>query len=171
MLATFLEMKGPISEFLDRSSNGMSEYVLEEEEWDVIEGLVSALKDATLFFSSNTPNVASVIPAMDAIDKALATGIINNEVLSEPIQHALAIGKKTLNKYYALTDDSVIYCMAMVLHPLLRLEYFCKAGWNDKWIADAVTVIRQHWEKHYKPLEPTPSDIPMVCFSHFSLLS
>ncbi|KAF9059080.1 hypothetical protein BDP27DRAFT_1166918, partial [Rhodocollybia butyracea] len=44
MLAAFLEMKGPISEFLDRSSNGMSEYILEEEEWDVIEGLVSALK-------------------------------------------------------------------------------------------------------------------------------
>jgi len=71
------------------------------------------LKDATLFFSSNSPNVAAIIPAMDAIDEAFANGIIDNQLLSEPIRHALSVGKKTLNKYYALTDDSDIYRMAM----------------------------------------------------------
>jgi hypothetical protein len=132
MLAAFMEMRDSVSQFLDRSSNGLADLLLTDEEWDVIEGLVSALKvrvrlifcsysahcfqilkDATLFFSSNTPNVAAVIPAMDAIDKAFATGIIANEVLSNPIRHALSIGKRTLNKYYSLTDDSDIYRMAM----------------------------------------------------------
>lgn len=132
MLASFIEMKDPVSKFLDHLSNGLAEYLLTEE-WEAIEGLVSALKvhlfvqsfmlltdygfqilkDATTFFSSNAPIISAVIPAMDAIDEAFATGIIDNQLLSEPIRHALSIGKKTLNKYYTLTDDSDIYCMAM----------------------------------------------------------
>lgn len=117
---------------------------------------------------------------MDAIDEALATGIIDNNILSEPIRHALSIGKKTLNKYYALTDNSTIYRMAMstsrflflveyvltrmiVLHPSFKLEYFRKAGWSDEWIAEAVTVTREHWERRYKPSEPTAVDSAMVC--------
>lgn len=50
---------------------------------------------------------------MDAIDEAFATGIIDKHVLSDPIRHALSMGKKTLNKYYTLSDDSDIYRMAM----------------------------------------------------------
>ena len=80
--------------------------------------VLQILKDATLFFSTNTPNVASVIPAMDAIDEALATGIVDDTVLSEPIRHTLSIGKCTLNKYYALTDNSMIYRMAMGMCPI-----------------------------------------------------
>ena len=71
------------------------------------------LKDATTFFASNMPIVAAVIPAINAIDKMFATGIIDKQILSEPIHHALTIGKKTLNKYYTLTDKSHIYWVAM----------------------------------------------------------
>lgn len=71
------------------------------------------LKDATAFFSSNTTIVATVIPAMDVIDKAFATGMIDDKIFSDPIRHALLIGKKTMNKYYTLSDDSDIYRMAM----------------------------------------------------------
>ena len=44
MLAAFLEMKEPVSQFLDRSSNRMAEFLLDNDEWTAIEGLVSALK-------------------------------------------------------------------------------------------------------------------------------
>lgn len=44
MLTAFIEMKDLVVAFLDRSSNGMSEYILDDEEWAVINGLVSALK-------------------------------------------------------------------------------------------------------------------------------
>ncbi|KAE9383909.1 hypothetical protein BT96DRAFT_843140 [Gymnopus androsaceus JB14] len=122
MLAAFLEMKEPVSQFLDHSSNGMAKFLLDNNEWTAIEGLVSALKilkDATTYFSSNAPIVAAVIPAMDAIDEAFATGIIDQEILSEPIRHMLSTGKKTLNKYYTLTDDSDIYRMAMSMDSLV----------------------------------------------------
>ncbi|KAE9388706.1 hypothetical protein BT96DRAFT_835879, partial [Gymnopus androsaceus JB14] len=82
------------------------------------------LKDATEFFSSNSPNISAVIPAMDAIDEAFATGIIDQRELCAPLCYALSVGKKTLNKYYSLSDDSHIYRIAMVLHPSFKLSYF-----------------------------------------------
>ena len=80
------------------------------------------MKDATEFFSSNSPTISAVIPAMDAIDQAFATGIVNNRELSTPLRHALTVGKRTLNKYYQLTDNSHIYRMAM--GKSIVLEYF-----------------------------------------------
>ncbi|KAJ3965890.1 hypothetical protein EV361DRAFT_809966, partial [Lentinula raphanica] len=125
MLAAFIRLKEPITEFLNRSSNGLAEYALDNEEWEAIEGLVSVLKDATLFFSSSSPSVASIIPAMDIIDHSFASGIVNHQTLSAPVRHTLLIGKRTLNKYYQLTDDSYIYRMAIstfLLHFLLLYD-------------------------------------------------
>src|SRR5258705_12952354 len=68
-------------------------------------------KDATLFFSRGTPNLATVIPAMDHIDKFLATSA--ERQYSPAIRAALVIGKKTINKYYNMTDHSEVYCIAM----------------------------------------------------------
>ncbi|KAF9040323.1 hypothetical protein BDP27DRAFT_1157217, partial [Rhodocollybia butyracea] len=113
---------------------------LTEEEWEAIGDLVKALKilkDATTFFSSNAPNISAVIPAMDAIDKAFASGIIDNQQLCAPLRHALSIGKKTLNKYYALTDNSNIYHIAMVLHLSFKLNYFTRLNWPLEWINEA----------------------------------
>ena len=69
-------------------------------------------KDATLFFSCETPNLAKVIPAMDHIDKHLATAATNG-TYKPAIQAALTIGKKLLNKYYVSTDHSEMYRIAM----------------------------------------------------------
>lgn len=43
MLA-FIEMKTAVIQFLDRSSNGLSEYMLSEEEWEAASDLTKALK-------------------------------------------------------------------------------------------------------------------------------
>ncbi|KAE9388195.1 hypothetical protein BT96DRAFT_757995, partial [Gymnopus androsaceus JB14] len=96
------------------------------------------LKDVTTYFSSNSPDILAVIPAMDAIDKAFASGKADNHELCAPLHHALTIRKKTLNKYYALTDNSDIYCIAMVLHPSLKLSYFNHLNWPEGWIDDAM---------------------------------
>jgi hypothetical protein len=70
-------------------------------------------KDATLFFSrGGTPNIATVIPAMDRIDEVLATSAFDSQY-SISIQAALAMGKKTLNRYYSKTDHSEVYRIAM----------------------------------------------------------
>jgi hypothetical protein len=68
-------------------------------------------KDATLFFSRGTPNLATVILAMDHINKFVATSA--ERQYSPAIRAALAIRKKTINKYYNMTDHSEVYRIAM----------------------------------------------------------
>jgi hypothetical protein len=70
-------------------------------------------KDATLFFSRGTPNLATVIPAMDHIDKVLATSSDSPYKFSIAIRAALAIGKIAMNGYYNKTDYSEVYRVSM----------------------------------------------------------
>jgi hypothetical protein len=69
-------------------------------------------KDTTLFFSCSTPNLATVIPAMDHIDKVLATSSDRSQY-SLSIHAALIIGKNAINQYYNKTDHLETYCIAM----------------------------------------------------------
>lgn len=71
-------------------------------------------KDITLRFSSDTPSLPSVIPAMDSIDSTLATAIANSKY-NTAITASLKLGKDLLNKYYSLTDMSDAYRIAMGL--------------------------------------------------------
>jgi hypothetical protein len=64
------------------------------------------------FFSHDTPNISTVISAMDHIDKYLETACQNIK-LSKAIRAALALGKQTLNRYYDKTDHSDVYRITM----------------------------------------------------------
>ena len=70
-------------------------------------------KDATLFFSRDNPNIATVIPAMDHLDEHLANAALNVNYPTS-IKAAIAIGKKTLNQYYNKTDHSEVFVLQWV---------------------------------------------------------
>jgi hypothetical protein len=53
-----------------------------------------------------------VIPAMDFINDKL-TAHAHDRTLSPAVKASLALGKKTLNRYYLLTDSSEVYRIAM----------------------------------------------------------
>ncbi|KAG2741633.1 hypothetical protein P692DRAFT_201661077, partial [Suillus brevipes Sb2] len=93
-------------------------------------------KDAMTYFSRSTPNLATVIPAIDHIDEML-TSHQSNQSLNGAVRAALSLGKKTLDRYYSLTDSSDVYRVAMVLHPHHKLSYFRNAGWDLEWIQTA----------------------------------
>jgi len=63
---------------------------------------------------------------MDHIDEHLATAAIDNDY-PLAIKAALAIGKKTLNRYYDKTDHSEVFRIAMGMYlptlPLFFLIY------------------------------------------------
>jgi hypothetical protein len=63
---------------------------------------------------------------MDHIDEHLTTAAISNEY-PLAIKAALAIGKKTLNRYYDKTDQSEVFRIAMSMYflalPLFFLIY------------------------------------------------
>ena len=69
-------------------------------------------KTVTLEFSTDTPCLANVIPAMDRMHDDLISAC-NNEDYSTAICDALKIGKNLLNKYYSITDNSEVYRIAM----------------------------------------------------------
>lgn len=50
---------------------------------------------------------------MDHIDTVLTTNALDTSKYTLPIRAALAMGKKTLNRYYSKTDHSDLYRVAM----------------------------------------------------------
>ncbi|KAG2335776.1 hypothetical protein BDR05DRAFT_833811, partial [Suillus weaverae] len=118
---------------------GLQKFELNDEEWAIAEQLRSVLKilkDATLFFSRSTPNLATVILAMDLINEKLTT-YSRNRQYHPSIRSSVQLAKVTLNRYYQLTDQSKVYCIAMVLHLRHKLVYFRNAQWEDDWITTA----------------------------------
>src|ERR1700691_4933360 len=82
------------------------------------------LKDATLFFSCATPNLATVIPAMDHIDEKFTSDSINHTKYEVSIQVSLNLRKKTLNRYYNMTDTSEVYWIAMGMFLILLYMFY-----------------------------------------------
>ncbi|KAG2028834.1 hypothetical protein BDR03DRAFT_813076, partial [Suillus americanus] len=118
---------------------GLRKYELEDTEWVILQQLrdvLKILKDATLYFSRATPNLATVIPAMDHVDKMLTSYSRNKKYLPS-IRSAVKLATNTLNRYYQLTDRSRTYRISMVLHPQHKLSYFKAAHWEDSWIKTA----------------------------------
>ena len=70
-----------------------------------------------MLFSSGTPNLAKVIPAMDIIDKKLKTASEDHEKYDPAIRFACSLAKRLLNKYYSLSDASKLYRLAMSTFP------------------------------------------------------
>jgi len=134
-------------------------------------------KDATLFFSRSTPNLTTVIPAMDHIDTHLATAG-QNVNYSPAIHTSLALGKAHLNKYYNMTNHSEVYRIAMsecsppdhffqsqlcwtVLHPWHKLQYFHDTNWDAAWITTVTAIVRNEFVHTYAEL-PIVDDVTVI---------
>ncbi|GBE81312.1 hypothetical protein SCP_0310390 [Sparassis crispa] len=62
----------------------------------------------------------------------------------------MKLGKATMNRYYSKTDLSNVYRITMVLHPGLKLEYFCQHAWEADWIEEAKRLTHEEYHKHYE---------------------
>lgn len=140
MLDSALRYRSAIVKITADADLGLRKYELTRDEWDTLKELqsvlkvchvlsvsprqlilinIQVLKHATTFFSKGTPNLAMVIPAMDLIDKKFATWLLES-TFSAPVLAAITIAKKTLNRYYSLTDDADVYRLAMSMS-----HFFC----------------------------------------------
>jgi hypothetical protein len=113
---------------------------------------------------------------MDHIDTYLATATQNGSY-SASIRAALAIGKRTLNRYYNKTDHSEVYRIAMstfysnmvnyinkllVLHPRHKLHYFKTAGWQPEWIEAAHVILQEEFDRTYAFMDWDNEILPKV---------
>jgi hypothetical protein len=121
-----------------------------------------------MILQSKIPLVHEVIPIFDILSGALDEFINDSEGIPA-VRAAAYRGVTIMNKYYALTDNSVVYRIAMstyslifmlasttnslqaVLHPRYKTTYFTKAKWPREWIKTAEDLFRQEWETHYHP--------------------
>ncbi|KAG1895975.1 uncharacterized protein F5891DRAFT_959346 [Suillus fuscotomentosus] len=189
MLKYTLEHRKAVDVVMQCRDLGLRKFELTDEEWEIagqLRDVLKILKDATLFFSRSTPSLATVIPAMDLIDDKLTSYLQDHKYLPA-IRAAVCLAKKTVNRYYELTDTSEVYRIAMVLHPRHKLSYFKNAGWEDEWVDTAEALVRDEFERSYEhtivnndstdnednglgvPEKLTKGDSSMVCFLSISL--
>ncbi|KAF8545929.1 hypothetical protein OG21DRAFT_1589706 [Imleria badia] len=80
-----------------RRDLGLRKYEVLDDEWVMMEQLRSVLEvRRNTLFSHDFPNLLTVIPTMDSINKVLTTHAQNMD-LSTSVRLAIAIAKKTLN--------------------------------------------------------------------------
>lgn len=101
-----LEYQVPIDDITDKRRLGLTAYALDEHEWELLCQLqdvlkvhvcclfgvdvtncdtLQILKDAMLFFSRATPNLAMVLPTIDYINETFTTNILQKEALDPAI--------------------------------------------------------------------------------------
>ncbi|KAH9952522.1 hypothetical protein BGW80DRAFT_1194779, partial [Lactifluus volemus] len=112
MLKFASSYQDPINQMTDSRSLKLSYCMVTESEWELVKELRDILKTVTLKFSTDTPCLTSVIPAMDKMDDELTKASQSNDK-SPALRAALMMGKALLNKYYSLTDKSEVYRIAM----------------------------------------------------------
>ncbi|KAJ8085640.1 hypothetical protein PM082_004458 [Marasmius tenuissimus] len=150
-----------IKTFTQDADNNVCEFGMTMEEWELVEALMHILhilKLATLYFSSEDPTVADVILAIDKINQfftssALETVTRPKDVKVVDVSYVLKVSlmcaKRTLNKYYTLTDTSSVYRIAMILHPQYKLSYFRDLKWEPEWINEAHQITLEAYQNHY----------------------
>ncbi|KAI1784274.1 hypothetical protein LXA43DRAFT_862764, partial [Ganoderma leucocontextum] len=152
MLEFAVEYRAVVDEMTMKPGNGLRAYELSEEAWVVLRQLrrvLKVFKRATLYFSrAQGPFLTDVIPAMDHVDQKLTDASHDNKY-SNTIRVACSLAKRTLNKYYSLTDLSIAYRVAMVIHPRHKLEYFKRLKWPIAWQQTARSIVETEYETNY----------------------
>jgi hypothetical protein len=115
---------------------------------------------------------------MDHIDMVFTNACLPTSKFNPAVRAAIKIAKKTLNRYYSLTDASELYRIAMgkpffhfilyppcsfvfpVLHPRHKLAYFKAAGWTQEWIDTAEALVRDKFNLIYSSQDSDePGDV------------
>ncbi|KIY61149.1 hypothetical protein CYLTODRAFT_363236 [Cylindrobasidium torrendii FP15055 ss-10] len=156
MLEFALAHRNTIDAFTADQKNKVRSFELSDDEWTLLESLckvLKVLKHATVYFSLESCLLSDVIPAMDKIDEMLTTQLVgsgDDAILCDKVKTALLLACRTLNKYYARTDDTDTYRIVMVLDPNKKLEYFRQADWPSEWIDNAKAATRRVFDASYR---------------------
>jgi hypothetical protein len=107
-----------VTEHHSRGTRGvhLQRFKLSKQEWDLLiqlHPLLDVFLEATKKISqSNVPLLHEVIPIFDIITRAL-DDFIDDESNFPAVQAAAHRGRAMINKYYGLSDESVMYRIAI----------------------------------------------------------
>lgn len=195
VLARALDMRAVLGDLCDmvqfNKPRGvrLRQYILSDEEWTTIEQIyglldVSSTSGCTdcsslmiplqpflyatkAISTSGRALVHQVIPYIDVLTRHV-DAFAADETLTPAVRAAARRGRLILDKYYSLTDDSIVYRIAMskhplscrllhangillVLHPNYKMNYFRDQGWEEEWVSAAMELTRSEWAAYYRP--------------------
>ena len=93
---------------------------------------------------TNVPLVHQVIPLFDGITRALDDHASNSDY-APAVRMAAARGHTMLNKYYGLTDDSVVYRIAMCALIIFILVCYSHVSIGSASSAIQVNILSESW--------------------------
>ncbi|KAJ7170281.1 hypothetical protein C8R43DRAFT_1085403 [Mycena crocata] len=134
-LESHLNFRGPVESLTAVTAYNLKVFQLTEDQWtlaDCLSDILYIFKPATKLFSrKEVPLVHEVIPMMEALDKALKK--VENATDMRPVfRVAAGAALLVLEKYHSLSDECEVHCVAIVMCPDRKLEWFVKQGWETE---------------------------------------
>ena len=131
---------------------------LTNDDWEILEitrRFLEPFYKATLAAESNLSSLELVIFNIENLllfYEKYSTKYASNLHLSV----ALDMGWSVLKDYYALTDETPVYTMAILLHPSMRMQYI-KSRWEDTWWKAIKGKVKALWIE-YSTIELDPGE-------------
>ncbi|KAJ7231225.1 hypothetical protein C8J57DRAFT_1036550, partial [Mycena rebaudengoi] len=132
-LAAHVHFERPVKQL---TQDNLEEYALTPEQWKLAKQLCLVLQvfeDITQLFSqAEVPLVYEVIPMLEALKDEL-TNMRDDADLPTVIRIAAIAALLVIGKYYALSDDTEVYRIAIIMCPDKKLEWFqTNPGWRSE---------------------------------------
>ncbi|OCF79082.1 hypothetical protein I204_01027 [Kwoniella mangroviensis CBS 8886] len=112
-----------------------------------LEKVLKFIKQATDYFQRETGQgehpvtVAMVIPYIDQVTSLLDT-LIANDTAPIVVRTGACIASNLMSSYYSKTDQSLIYRLAILLHPSMRMKHLKDQKWLQSWQDQAEKLLR-----------------------------
>ncbi|CAD6985175.1 unnamed protein product, partial [Tilletia controversa] len=122
--------------------------------FEQIVSLLKPLDDATFKFSAKkTPTIGDVLGTYEELD-AHFRAVEENDDVGEVWREAARRASAVAAEYYGLTDDSIVYYLAVMLHPQMKRRFMEVMGWEASWMDRAEQTLRETFDSHYRSDEP-----------------
>ncbi|KAK7047943.1 hypothetical protein VNI00_006271 [Paramarasmius palmivorus] len=103
-----------------------------------------------LFSEKEVPLVHQVVPMMEELEHSLER-VRDAEYMPKVIRIAAIASLLVLGKYYALTDDTDVYRIAIVMCPDKKLAWFEKSeDWREEDRKEVGEIVRRRWKESYE---------------------
>ncbi|CAB4403415.1 unnamed protein product [Rhizophagus irregularis] len=150
-----LKLKDPLND-IAALEHDLKKFLISSNEWDIIEELCRIFEKfykATEYMSmSKYITLSSSVPMYNMILEHIENLLDENheKYCHYPeIRDAITKGYEKLKLYYSRTDDSHLYTIATILDPRLKLNYYKKQQWEQKFIDSAKLIFINTFKSDY----------------------
>lgn len=152
--------------YLD-DTHGLAKHALSAAEWNILSQLKNIFHhfiDLTDFLSlKGRPLMHQTFSVINKLHSGL-NDLCCNDALHITVRHAAKLATTVLDKYYELTDKTLVPCVAMIMHPSKKDKFMDWAKWLQDWRDNTFDLGRGIWNKDYKgspvEVEHVPSAQP-----------